>query len=75
MNGALKQQINGNDKWCLTPITPVSDPNNSDQVSLVKQKDSKTLKAGKTGFPIRMVKAVVGKIRKVTSGVPRGKVA
>ena len=22
MNGALKQQINGNDKWCLTPITP-----------------------------------------------------
>ena len=21
MNGALKQQINGNDKWCLTPIT------------------------------------------------------
>lgn len=25
MNGALKQQINGNDKWCLTPFIPIGE--------------------------------------------------
>ena len=65
MNGALKQQVNGNDKWCLTPIADPNgtDPNGTDKWCLTPMAPLEKIEFAVHAFainkiPVRIVRKI-----------------